>query len=303
MGYDFHRCKACDAPAGAPRYRLRRCELWVCGSCGFHYIDHLDAVQAPEADADAAELDPRTRAFIETQLHANAGRLREEVRRLEEHVPLPGSRVLDVGCGGGLFLAALRERGAEVHGVELDPQRVAYARAVHGLEVTPRPVEDPWWRERHAGTFDAVTFWDVIEHVDFPAQTLAAAAALLRPGGVMLVGTPSREAFYHRAGVLTYRASRGRYPTFLNGMYSPEPFSHKQILSPGDLRALLARAGLEPVSTRLVHDMTFPCRWYLRKALRSRLLAELAHPLAAGALALFRIRNKMIVAARKPASA
>lgn len=297
--YDFGRCKACAAPAAAPRYRLRDTEIRVCGSCGFHCIPYLDPVEAADPAPAAGVLTDEARRYIATQLHSNDARLREQVELLGALLPLAESRVLDVGCGGGRFLAALRERGAEPWGIDPDAARLEYARRVYGIQAVKHPVESGFWAAR-AGTFDAVTLWDVIEHVNFPRETLDAAARLLRPGGVLVVGTPSRDAFYHRVGVLGYRLSRGRFPTFLNAMYSTRPFGHKQILSLRDLRGFFDRAGVELERATLVHELTYPYAWYLRRMLPAP-LAALARPLAAAVFGVSRIRNKMIVAGRRRA--
>jgi hypothetical protein len=102
-------------------------------------------------------------------------------------------------------------------------------------------------------------------------------------------------------GALGYRLSGGRFPTFLNAMYSTRPFGHKQILSLDDLRRFFAGAGVELERARLVHELTYPYAWYLRRMLPAP-LAALARPLVAALFRVSRIRNKMIVVGRKRAA-
>lgn len=300
--YDFEVCKACAAPSGRLSFRLERSNVYVCRACGFHYTDHLDPIEDLPAKVDRRALTRPLRRHIETQLHANEERLARHVALLTEHVDPAGALVLDVGCGGGRFLASLREAGARVYGIELDDARAAYTRKVHGIEAVKHPIEHAYWQQKHVGAFDAITLWDVIEHVNFPLETLTAAVRLLKPGGVLLLDTPMRDAVYHRVGTMTYRLTRGRLPTFLNLMYSNQLYGHKQILSTRDMKRMLDRAGLELVALRRLHELSFPYRFYLRTLLRSERLAELAHPWVVGFFRLFRLRNKMIVVARRPGS-
>ncbi len=106
--------------------------------------------------------------------------------------PLESLRVLDVGCGGGLVCEPLARMGARVTGLDPAAENIeAAARhaAGQGLEIHYRAgrVEDL------AGeTFDAVVCLEVVEHVPDVGAFLAACAALVRPGGLLLLSTINR---------------------------------------------------------------------------------------------------------------
>ncbi|MGH9464059.1 MAG: class I SAM-dependent methyltransferase, partial [Thermoanaerobaculia bacterium] len=238
MDYDFRLCKACAQQRGTARYRIGdRFQIYVCGACGFHYIDHLDDLEA----LSRRTLDSVDRAaafeYVETRLQYDPERAPSRVRLLSRLRPLTGARCLDIGAGGGLFLDLMRRRGAEPYGIEPDPVRRLYARERHALELRAEPVENAVWQGTFHDVFDFVTLWDVLEHVNFPIATLDAALALVKPGGWLVLDTPTRESAYHRLSVWSYRLSGGRVPLFLPLLYSDGPFAHKQILSSRDLRA------------------------------------------------------------------
>lgn len=108
------------------------------------------------------------------------------------HIPA-GSRVLDVGCGGGLFLGLLAHEGRLTGGIGFDisadaiglAKRMAATPELEGqLEFFRLDVGEPW----PEGTFDAVCLIDVLHHVPPSAQRacLTTAASHVRPGGVLL---------------------------------------------------------------------------------------------------------------------
>lgn len=280
-----------------PTYKLSGANVFVSPG-GFHYIDHLDPMEEISPEIDGSGLTDEEVLYIERSLQSNPDRVENQVQAVERHGKIRGGRVLDIGCGGGLFLSKMKAGGAECIGVELSDTRAHYAKTKHGLEVIKRPIEDTYW-ETHHGKFDVVSLWDVIEHVNYPMATVRAAAAMLKPGGILLIDTPCRDAFYHRFGELTYRLSGGRFPTFLDTMYSAKPFGHKQILSLAEMRALYESAGLEVLELSRFHELSFPYGFYLKKLVRSDMLVKILLPFVKLFFVVFPIRNKMLAVGRK----
>jgi SAM-dependent methyltransferase len=112
--------------------------------------------------------------------------LSRRASRVEHYYPKVG-RLLDVGCATGLFLNAMRGRGWDVHGVELSPYAADYARRTFGLDVFTGTVQEAAYPNH---SFDIVTMWDVLEHVNDPKQTLAEVVRILRPGGMLALSLP-----------------------------------------------------------------------------------------------------------------
>jgi 2-polyprenyl-6-hydroxyphenyl methylase / 3-demethylubiquinone-9 3-methyltransferase len=108
-----------------------------------------------------------------------------------ERATLKGSRVLDVGCGGGLLCEALARAGAEVMGIDLAPGMIEVARlhaAEQGLDITYKVVA----AEEIEGNFDVVTCMEMLEHVPDPERMTATLATLVKPGGALFVSTINR---------------------------------------------------------------------------------------------------------------
>jgi 2-polyprenyl-3-methyl-5-hydroxy-6-metoxy-1,4-benzoquinol methylase len=282
---------------GRPKYGLSGANVFVSPG-GFHYIDHLDPVEKISPQIDGSGLTDDEIAYIEQSLQSNPERVQHQVDAVRRHGGIAGKRVLDIGCGGGLFLSKMKEAGADVLGIELSDTRAHYAKTKHGFDVVKRAIEDKYWLEFH-GTFDVVTLWDVIEHVNYPLATLRAATEMLKPGGILLIDTPCRDAFYHRFGEFTYKISGGKYPTFLNTMYSAKPFGHKQILSLAEMKSALEMAGLDVIELKRFHELSFPYSFYLKKLVRSGVLVKLLLPFVHLFFIIFPIKNKMLAIGRK----
>ncbi|WP_170232787.1 class I SAM-dependent methyltransferase [Desulfuromonas acetexigens] len=245
--YDFSRCKLCGAAAAAPRYRLKTTTIQVCAACDFHFINQLDVMPTERPEAEVRTLDVVAWNFIEKQLKKNRRLLEQRLALVARHLPLNETECLDIGAGVGLFGHLLQEAGATSFGIE--PQLIfrQFAEEKYRLQLRAETIEHPFWQERHAGHFAVVTLWDTLEHLNFPVETLRDAIQVMKPGGLLFLDTPSRDSFYYRISEWSYRLSNGANPLFLNSLYSPKPFRHKQIFTVQQLTDLIERLGLKVV--------------------------------------------------------
>ena len=99
-------------------------------------------------------------------------------------------RLLDVGCGGGEFLWRMHARGWQVAGLDTSPAAVARIRDELRLPAWQGSLPHP---ELRAESFDVVTFWQSLEHVHQPLETLRRARELLVPSGRLVVSVPNIE--------------------------------------------------------------------------------------------------------------
>ena len=118
-------------------------------------------------------------------------------RKFERNVKslncLSGLRILDIGCGAGLLCEPLTRLGAQVIGVDASASNIAVAKlhAEKGhlsIDYRCTTVEQMDVRER----FDVVLAMEVVEHVSDVGLFLSRCAAMLKPGGLMVVSTLSR---------------------------------------------------------------------------------------------------------------
>jgi 2-polyprenyl-3-methyl-5-hydroxy-6-metoxy-1,4-benzoquinol methylase len=111
-----------------------------------------------------------------------------------EHLTRKG-RLLDVGCATGFFLDLARSQGWEVIGSEVSEFSAHYARERFGLDVRLGTLRQ---LGLDAASFDAVTMWDVIEHVVDPLAELQEVRRILRPQGILSIITPDAGSWMAR---------------------------------------------------------------------------------------------------------
>jgi SAM-dependent methyltransferase len=137
------------------------------------------------------------------------GRTRTAQRHLSilrRYAAQPG-RLLDVGCASGRFLSACADAGWEVVGLEPSQALSELAKRLlqDRAEILPVTLQEATF---DPSCFDAVTMWDVLEHVPYPSEFLRKAATLLKPGGFLLANVPNLDS-------LQARFWRSRWPLFL----------------------------------------------------------------------------------------
>ena len=151
-----------------------------------------------------------------------------------------GRRLLDFGCGAGLFLDLAYERGFEGYGVDLSRDSVEKARerpsGAHAHFGAPGDVP-----EIAAGGFDLVTMWSVLAHLATPVEDLTLLRSLLRDDGALMILTVN-------ANSLLLKAHGDGWSGFTR--------NHLKFYAPATLPLLLRRAGFAAVVMRpMPHDV------------------------------------------------
>ncbi len=141
----------------------------------------------------------------------------------------PG-RILDVGCSTGDIASILADHGWDACGVEPSEAAASHARE-RGVDVHHGMLEDAPWAD---ASFDAVMFNHSLEHIDDPADALARAARLVKPGGLVAIAVPNFGSWHRRR--------------FGSAWFQLDLPRHLQHFDRDSLGTLVRAAGLRPIS-------------------------------------------------------
>jgi 2-polyprenyl-6-hydroxyphenyl methylase/3-demethylubiquinone-9 3-methyltransferase len=203
-------------------------------------VPHSD----PAAEADAAELakfDAIASRFWDPQGEFRPLHLLNPLRcaYVAQRCTLAGARVLDVGCGGGLLAESLARAGAVVTGIDLAPGMIEVARlhaAESGLQIEYRGCAASALLAEAPQAFALITCMEVLEHVPEPAALVSTLAALLKPGGTLVLSTLNRNLRSFLGAIVG-----GEY---LLGLIPRGTHEYERLIRPAELARWARAAGL-----------------------------------------------------------
>jgi SAM-dependent methyltransferase len=158
----------------------------------------------------------------------------KQLRVIEQF--LKSGRLLDVGCGTGVFLEEMQRSGSwQLAGIEPAEEAAAYARKELGIPVSEGRFSDI---EYPAATFDVITMWNVLEHLENPISDLKRAHHLLSNNGLLVFAIPSVESWAAKI-----------FGRFWVGWDLPR---HLYLFPLPELRPLLGKLGFQIVAVRCI---------------------------------------------------
>ena len=205
-------CPACGGPltpwrtvpASDPVLRSEQFLLLRCRDCGTAVTDTGEPRSAEgiaRGQSEPADLyqagayrsgNPRLYGLARPALESFD---RRRLAMLRPVVP-PPARLLDAGAGRGRLVAAANLAGYDAFGLEPSPRGGEAAgqwrERIHHTSIEAAQIEP--------GSFDAVTLWHVLEHLDDPRSALERIRSWLAPGGGVLIGVPNLDSLQARLG-------------------------------------------------------------------------------------------------------
>jgi len=158
---------------------------------------------------------------------------RDEQRNQMLYVPyVENGHLLDVGCGGGLAMTTMQEKGWKVTGTDFDARAIENARK-KGLDVHLGDLKTINFADN---SFDAILMSHVIEHIPNPIETLKECRRILKPNGHLIAITPNANSQGHK-----------RFKHHWRGLEVPR---HLQIFTPNSLKNIALQAGFKKAEGR-----------------------------------------------------
>ncbi len=153
---------------------------------------------------------------------------------------IKGKKIIDVGCGGGIFAESMAARGASVTGIDLSekPLKVAQLHLLEsGQQVEYQLISAEDMAQVQPASFDIVTCMEMLEHVPDPASTVRACAALAKPGGWVYCSTLNRNPKSYLLAIIGAE--------YVLNLLPKGTHDYARFIQPAELARMCRDAGLE----------------------------------------------------------
>ena len=191
---DSPSCYLCGASDPAlVRDRLRhgiRRNVLSCKACGLVFLEPVDQDLRAYYEGEYRKLySPVVGRKLSSReiFEMNLPHQQSRVDRIA-HLLRPDTRVLDVGCSAGFFLHTLRPHVGECVGIEFNAEDAAFVSDELGIPAYTTPVEET---DLDEGSFDLITAFHVVEHLEDPRAVLTTLRRYLKPGGHVVFEVPN----------------------------------------------------------------------------------------------------------------
>ncbi len=235
-GAGITKCTLCRGERHRHIFTLKGYDLVRCISCDLVFVRN-----PPEtsnlSDLYNGALDDGYHDDAREEGSVAANRLADVARQHLGFVQtvIRSGQILDIGCATGDFVAVARAAGFDASGLDVSEKSVRYAQDLRGLPISQGRVQDC---RAPAGSLDAVTAFDVLEHVPDPMEDLRRYHGLLKPGGWLFISTPNVDGLFPRLSLSLAKR--------LNYWPHAEPPHHLFQFSEATLRRMLTVSGFDP---------------------------------------------------------
>ena len=238
------RCRACGLNNAEFLFQVGDNRVARCPGCTHVFLDTVhtsesirqmyEAYQNPGNDFYFERIDEEVTSHLDSYLNSCRAYCMTSSRVL---------RLLDIGCGNGALLSRAKKQGFIAEGIETCAPLAETVRKNLDCPVHTTLLSECRFS---AETFDVVTMYDLIEHLQDPIQDLRRIQLWLKPGGVLFVLTPNDEALLRRVARLTFHASFHRFQKPMRTLYYAH---HLSYFTTRSLRSLFEGIGFDMVQT------------------------------------------------------
>ncbi len=179
-------CPLCQGMEGIQELSRSHYQIVRCRYCELLYAWPFETPNTLYDDAYAEHGDYSDYLSVASEAQSGRMHLTWAMRYFLRTVP-PHGRLLDIGCSTGIFLLAAQQQDWQVAGLEISRRAAAVAHDLTGAPIFTESITD----FHPEAVFDAITAWEVLEHVSDPVGFMKSSIALLRSGGVFAISVPN----------------------------------------------------------------------------------------------------------------
>lgn len=231
-------CRLCKSEELSTFLSLIDFKLLKCSSCQIVFTDPFPSKTLQKE----VNRELYGRQMVQNEYWEKLPQLKRRVKKIVTELQKfkKTGKLLDIGCGFGLFLKMAKEVGFKVYGVEMEKETVKAAQEKFGLKnISPKSVEKIDFPERY---FDVITLFDILEHLENPEVILKKLKRLLKPDGLLVIQSPNIES-------IMFKLTKKKW----NWLLAPNHLYH---FTPKSLTSLLKDSGFKTVSLKTFDDIS-----------------------------------------------
>jgi 2-polyprenyl-3-methyl-5-hydroxy-6-metoxy-1,4-benzoquinol methylase len=197
MKKEYHSCPLCNSKEISFFLKTEdfmlsheEYELWKCGECGFIFTQNVPSQEEIGKYYQSQEYISHSdikKGMMNRLYHTGRSYMLGIKYRMVQKVA-KGKNLLDIGTGTGYFPGYMKKKGFSATGVEVDPEARKFASGEFGIRVFS---PEDFLEKKIPGTFNVITLWHVLEHLDNFDLYLEQMKAQLAPDGMLVIALPN----------------------------------------------------------------------------------------------------------------
>lgn len=221
------QCYLCSSTVAREKFVFPRYKILVCGKCGIYRrhreLTKTELVEVFSSKYFTKEQKDYFKGQFSQRINLKLPRNQSFLQRLEtinELTHEKKGKLLDIGCGSGVFIKLAKEQGWKIEGVDISSYAAKFAREKFGLKIHVGAFET---FKPPKNSFDVITSWDVISYSQHPEVIFKKVYQLLKPKGVFAFEVTVVDTLLNYLSYIPYYLSSGAmYEYCSRGL----PFEH-----------------------------------------------------------------------------
>lgn len=227
-------CPNCKCSENTLRIKEEEFLVVRCNSCGLTYL--LNPPDESEIYEDYYQIEFKGDDYRKDSSFAHLREIFEINSQRVELIKKLASlsedfKILDIGCGSGLFLKSCKDAGINGAGIDVSNNALNFARNEFGLDVYNKSTED---LKNEGKRYDMITMWHVLEHITEPINELRKIKELLSPNGCLMIEVPNLNSIKFKLSGNKWKG--GNHPLY-----------HRSFFTSKTLRETLIKSGFTNV--------------------------------------------------------